>query len=147
MHKKLPGSAPDPARGAYSAPPDLLAGGEEIAAPPHPRCQPAGPQASSLAFRPLILATDWCPWYQKYQLYIIPNLHLNLLLNLARSISSSSNFESALAGGVFLSYGNKFTVGAIYRQPGSSLMLANSIVVLMLCCQKWNDVVIRSLTI
>jgi len=37
------GSAPDPARGAYSAPPDPLADGRGLAAPsqePHPRSRP-----------------------------------------------------------------------------------------------------------
>jgi len=46
-----PGLRPDPAGGAYSAPPDLLAGGRGLAAPPqepHPRCRPFRPPTLAL---------------------------------------------------------------------------------------------------
>ena len=49
------GSAPDPAGGAYSAPPDPLAGGEGAAPPqePHLHSRPFRPRASALWASPL----------------------------------------------------------------------------------------------
>ena len=60
-------SAPDPARGAYSAPTNPLAGGEGLAAPPkepHPslsalRASPLLPPTPKLVPTPLLITTKW----------------------------------------------------------------------------------------
>jgi len=47
QNPNFPGSAPDPAEGAYSTPPEPLADGEGLAAPSqetHPGSRPFGPR-------------------------------------------------------------------------------------------------------
>ena len=63
------GSAPDPVGGAYSAPPDILAGGEGLAThPQEPHFLLSALRASSFGFVPLAVRDKISPLQNKFEL-------------------------------------------------------------------------------